>query len=1358
MGEHEGWAEASGLLPNGLLPNEVANVTRVLDAERWSKAEERTVELIARIQPNQPSEERRNAVANYVQRLIMKCFSCQVFTFGSVPLKTYLPDGDIDLTAFSNNENLKDTWANEVRYVLENEEKSENAEFRVKEVQYIQAEVKIIKCLVEDIVVDISFNQVGGLCTLCFLEEIDHLINQNHLFKRSIILVKAWCYYESRILGAHHGLISTYALETLVLYIFHVFNNSFAGPLEVLYRFLEFFSNFDWDNFCVGLWGPVPISSLPDMTAVPPRKDRGELLLSKPFLDALSGAYAVKPSGQENQGQPFVSKHFNVIDPLRTNNNLGRSVSKGNFFRIRSAFAFGAKKLARLLDCPKEDLIAEVNQFFMNTWERHGSGHRPDAPCPNLRHLRPLKTIPVEESNSSRNTGSTKNGRNAVFQDGHEHVTGSGHDLEDPSSEVVYSISQRSQNIYRTNNPSTLSRNQSQKNNGVQMNSRAYGQFERNISSSGSVQSDKNQKILRPQNSVNDQEGYPRFHFARTRSSPELTEASVEVLSRGRRNGVVGATKTQNTPARLDSGRRTRNLVSEATGSHSVRSSLDDPTSIRHITSHQSFEAASDANSVSNSYDDFNFASMGEELASVSEALEVQQEEQDLVNMIASSKLHNLNGQVQLPMHWPSPHLPLTLSPFLASMGYVPRNFAGMVPSNLSLIGHSWGSNMQFPQGLFSSPLSQYYHPAGLSSNHDDMVESVSESSGMTGLNTEDDDQDFWKDDAGSTRGFNPENRTSQMLHFDGKKQLTPSGSNFSSSSRGSISGAGSWGQHKFAREDRGPVREDYIDARNDIDSNARNANVKFFPVSHSSRNKPAYESSKDGSASRVFRSARDKWGRKPFSSAGPTSLYGKARSGWLVEGSSDHDSAEVEDDNRDSIPLSTMGIDISERTAGSASSTSSHVSNHQLPGYEPAHISGPDSMIPVAPVLVGSSQQRTADNSGLVPMTFFPTGPPVPFLMLPVYNFTSDTENSDGLARQFDNDERADNCQTNPPDQNFDSLRDLDRSEAPLTSTASGGAAFEPLEEKSDILNSDFASHLQNLLYGRFCQDFHGPIIYPSPAVVPPSYLQGHFPLDGPGRPLSANVNFTQVMNYGPQLVPVMPIQPVPDRTAGVFQRYGDEAPRYRGGTGTYLPNPVSKMSFRDRQPTSRNHRGNYGYDRSDHGDREGSWINSKTRAAGRSHVRSQAERPTSWHDQLAASEHHADRQWESQRHEPVASYLVPNNSFVSTKSAHSSTNMAYALHPPPVAGSEGVNPARPAIPPLFMVYSHDHSVGYDSSTEPLEFGSLGPMHLSGTNEVPRPNDGNSESGLYEQRHGTYFGGSPRSSPEQSSSPQLHK
>lgn len=59
------------------------------------------------------------------------------------------------------------------------------------------------------------------------------MIGREHLLKRSIILIKAWCLYESRILGAHIGLISTYCLEIMVLYIINVFHSSLNGPLAV---------------------------------------------------------------------------------------------------------------------------------------------------------------------------------------------------------------------------------------------------------------------------------------------------------------------------------------------------------------------------------------------------------------------------------------------------------------------------------------------------------------------------------------------------------------------------------------------------------------------------------------------------------------------------------------------------------------------------------------------------------------------------------------------------------------------------------------------------------------------------------------------------------------------------------------------------------------------------------------------------------------------------------------------------------------------------------------------------------------------------------------------------------------------
>lgn len=302
------------------------------------------------------------------------------YMFGSVPLRTYLPDGDIDLSVFCSQsvaQSMRDTWALKLQSVIEQEQRSNsNAPYKIGDVTVINAEVgrgsaqqsmcwaslylrvsvhqpsctsiqcnsrdslsvftymsacrapcspctqhthsvqvKLLKCLVDNIVVDISFNQMGGLITLNFLEEINNLIGNSNIFKRSIILVrlgwqhqpqqqqqharqegaqhstaqhastqgmhagansiialcpcrtgqgvhavsvinpqpharlspcvvghcvqvKAWCYYESRLLGAHHGLISTYALETLVLYVFNKYHETIDSPLSVSGRLL----------------------------------------------------------------------------------------------------------------------------------------------------------------------------------------------------------------------------------------------------------------------------------------------------------------------------------------------------------------------------------------------------------------------------------------------------------------------------------------------------------------------------------------------------------------------------------------------------------------------------------------------------------------------------------------------------------------------------------------------------------------------------------------------------------------------------------------------------------------------------------------------------------------------------------------------------------------------------------------------------------------------------------------------------------------------------------------------------------------------------------------------------------------
>lgn len=81
--------------------------------------------------------------------LLQPALQVEAFMFGSVPLRTYLPDGDIDISVFSSPNSrdassvlsLKDTWANQLLKALEAEQARSDAPFKIRDLQIIQAEV-----------------------------------------------------------------------------------------------------------------------------------------------------------------------------------------------------------------------------------------------------------------------------------------------------------------------------------------------------------------------------------------------------------------------------------------------------------------------------------------------------------------------------------------------------------------------------------------------------------------------------------------------------------------------------------------------------------------------------------------------------------------------------------------------------------------------------------------------------------------------------------------------------------------------------------------------------------------------------------------------------------------------------------------------------------------------------------------------------------------------------------------------------------------------------------------------------------------------------------------------------------------
>nr|GEW28478.1 polymerase, nucleotidyl transferase domain-containing protein [Tanacetum cinerariifolium] len=343
-------------------------VFEAIPVENWVAGELAAKEVLYRVWPTVESDDKRTEVIEFLQRLLESENNpiIKVYSYGSVPLKAYLPHGDIDLTVVGPMNKGYDL-SKHVLELLEGAQQKESAGFKITEINFINAaQVKLIKCIVDGISIDMSFNQLGGVCSLGFLELADTLIKKDHIFKRSIILIKAWFFYDSRLLGASHGLISTYALEILILYIFCMYNDSLTDPLMVMYRFLEYYSQFDWDHYCISIYGPVEKSSMANVTVVNPVNRC--LLGGEPLRDYIR-TYNVPDFIHLNPKIPsFPLRLMNIIDPLKQSNNLGKSVSIGNFFRIRCALRLAARRLGEIMLLPSENVGDGVKKFFEVTF------------------------------------------------------------------------------------------------------------------------------------------------------------------------------------------------------------------------------------------------------------------------------------------------------------------------------------------------------------------------------------------------------------------------------------------------------------------------------------------------------------------------------------------------------------------------------------------------------------------------------------------------------------------------------------------------------------------------------------------------------------------------------------------------------------------------------------------------------------------------------------------------------------------------------------------------------------------------------------------------------------------------------
>jgi hypothetical protein len=411
------------------------------------------------ISPTFESECRRNAVFGFVRDVLLEhpnLRESRIMLTGSFAAKTYLPDSDIDVSImFPVDDTVdRDEWVYMVNNALcraavktcahqsprvssvsVSPPASMYQKHPIRNVTFVNGRVKVLNCIVGNISVDITpCAPCGSVAAAVLMEEADkHFVikdpprylrsvwgtsAQRHVFKRSVLLIKAWCLYESGplsaaigglenipILCSKTGRLSSYAISVMVLAMFNEStterkayqescslnkNISFSSldgiktevkdgdhisadlshPFLVLLRFLRVYSCFDWDSFALSIDGRIPL----------PSKNTSIRSGGANELDIVSGEKEVRPlSGVLKRlrstsdhdlcsagrlSEDFAVKTWHIIDPLDCSNNLALGVSKSSATSIRIAMDIGRRRIDDIM-C---HLILTNNNRNRSTW------------------------------------------------------------------------------------------------------------------------------------------------------------------------------------------------------------------------------------------------------------------------------------------------------------------------------------------------------------------------------------------------------------------------------------------------------------------------------------------------------------------------------------------------------------------------------------------------------------------------------------------------------------------------------------------------------------------------------------------------------------------------------------------------------------------------------------------------------------------------------------------------------------------------------------------------------------------------------------------------------------------------------
>ncbi len=446
--------------------------------------DQRVTELLRVISPTPIALEFRESVTHFISKIVSHALGVWCFAVGGFALNAYLPDEDISLCAYLC-QGQEPTWCFKVNELLckessaracnrENVHKEDNnkghvssqsapieisearggggadssssspkkTDHHIHQLSYVNFinsyPFQRISCAVDNkVAINITANCLDDFVVHVLYEDVNKLLGKNHLFKQSLLLIKAWWLYESR---AYTGFklvnpMNEATLFALVFAVVNVHHKVLHTPLQVMAMFFHVYGVLSWEGVVVGPAGPVPRDTyIPYTASTYPSSMLVSYDVITQYMNFLKGG--IERSGhdnmQEKQQEQFAigsssggditnknngDSHMGatpveqepkwvgimvVVHPLKPDMNIigewGKTPKASKVVQIMNMSANNLKQLFRRYKYeassqdqgtqkqqhpPSTQLestsIGRLDAFFGLTWERFGWGWRPDV-------------------------------------------------------------------------------------------------------------------------------------------------------------------------------------------------------------------------------------------------------------------------------------------------------------------------------------------------------------------------------------------------------------------------------------------------------------------------------------------------------------------------------------------------------------------------------------------------------------------------------------------------------------------------------------------------------------------------------------------------------------------------------------------------------------------------------------------------------------------------------------------------------------------------------------------------------------------------------------------------------------------